>query len=56
MLAKTSFQLGVFKTLEAILAHNYPWVVKFLVIVLIINFVVAIKIGSLPEQGVLLTC
>jgi hypothetical protein len=56
VLAETSFQLGVFKTSKVILAHDHLWVVEFLVIVLIINFAVAVEIGSLPKQGALLTC
>jgi hypothetical protein len=56
VLAETGFQLGVFETSEAILAHDHPQVVKFLVIVLIINFAVAVEIGSLPERGASSTC
>jgi len=56
VLAETGFQPGVFETLEAILAHDHPWVVEFLVIILIINFAVAVEIGSLPERGALSTC
>src|SRR5271165_5174312 len=56
MLAETSFQLGVFETSEAILAHDHPRVVEFLVIVSIINFVVAVEIGGLPERSASSTC
>jgi hypothetical protein len=56
MLAETGFQPGVFETLEAILVHDYPQVVEFLVIILMINFAVAVEISSLPERGALSTC
>ena len=49
MLAETGFQPGVFETSEAILAHDHPWVVEFLIIVSMINFAVVVEIGGLPE-------
>jgi len=56
VLAETGFQPGVFETSQAILAHNHPRVVEFFVIVLIINFAVAVEIGGLPERGASSTC
>jgi hypothetical protein len=56
VLAETGFQLRVFETSEAILAHDHPQVVEFLVIVLIINFAVAVEIGGLPERGASSIC
>ena len=56
MLAETGFQLGVFETSEAILAHDHPQVVEFLVIVSMINFAVAVEIGGLPKRGASSTC
>jgi hypothetical protein len=37
-------------------AHNYPLIIEFLVIVLIINKVVAIEVFSLFKQRALLAC
>jgi hypothetical protein len=56
VLVETGFQPGVFETLEAILAHDHPRVVEFLVIVSIINFAVVVEIGGLPERGASSTC
>ena len=56
MLAETGFQPGVFETSEAILAHDHPRVVEFLVIVLIINFAVAIEISGLLGRSASSTC
>jgi hypothetical protein len=50
---ETGCQPGVFETSAAILAHDHPLVVEFLVIVWTINKAVAVKVLSLLEWGAL---